>query len=67
MRRKPRRRKRVTLIKKITRSPLFKKIVGYFSVAIASYIFNYFQTIAKMNQLRTDNADLSWAVDYFRQ
>ena len=41
-------------------------IIGGIIIALISYVINHAQTSGVIKQLKIDNADLEWAVEYFR-
>jgi len=57
----------VAFLKDIVRQPIVKKALGYLVVALIGYVVNHIQTDSTINKLKTDNTDLTWAVDYFRK
>ena len=67
MKRKRRKTRKSSFIKNLFKNPVVSKVIGAIIVAFASYILNHLQTIGTINQLKVDNNELNWAVDYFRR
>lgn len=55
------------IISNLFKNTIINKCVGAILIALTSYIINHIQTSNTISQLKVDNKDLSWAVDYFRQ
>jgi len=58
--------KKTNGLKRIFDNPIVYKLISYTLVAFVAYIINTIQTSGEINQLKKDNVDLSWGVDYFR-
>ena len=58
--------KLMVFLKSLILNPLVQKAAGALVVAIISYAISHLQSAGTINQLKIDNKDLSWAVDYFR-